>query len=53
VFDVSIKPGAGQGAWDGVDAYDLDAAEDGTVIGFPMLVRGLVDLPDDPVEFLP
>jgi hypothetical protein len=41
------------GAWDGVDAYDLEAAEDGTVVGFPMLVRGLVDLPDDPTEFLP
>jgi hypothetical protein len=38
------------GAWDGVDAYDLEAAEDGTVVGLPMLVRGLVDLPGDPTE---
>lgn len=36
------------GAWDGVDAHDLEAAEDGTVVAFPMLIRGLVDLPGDP-----
>lgn len=35
------------GAWDGVDAYDLEAAPDGTVVGFPMLVRGATDLPGD------
>ena len=38
------------GAWDGVDAHDLEAASDGTVVAFPMLVRGELDLPgDDPV----
>ncbi|MDT4947214.1 MAG: hypothetical protein QOH14_3947 [Pseudonocardiales bacterium] len=37
-----------------IDAHDLEAAEDGTVVGFPMLVRGLVELPDDPiVETIP
>jgi hypothetical protein len=36
------------GAWDGIDAWDLEAAEDTTVVGFPMLVRGLVALPGDP-----
>jgi hypothetical protein len=29
------------GAWDGIDAYDLEAGSDGTVVGFPMLVRGM------------
>lgn len=37
------------GAWDGVDAHDLESAEDGTVIAFPMLVRGLLPLPGDTV----
>ena len=38
------------GAWDGIDAYDLEAAEDGTVVGFPMLIRGasLIPEPGDP-----
>jgi len=35
------------GAWDGIDAWDLEAAPDTTVVGFPMLVRGLVPLPGD------
>lgn len=34
------------GAWDGVDAYDLEASGD-VVVGLPMLVRGLEDLPGD------
>jgi hypothetical protein len=37
------------GAWDGIDAWDLEAALDTTVVGFPMLVRGLVPLPGDDV----
>ena len=35
------------GAWDGIDAWDLEAAGDTTVIAFPMLVRGLISLPGD------
>ncbi|WP_088290509.1 SbcC/MukB-like Walker B domain-containing protein [Kineosporia sp. A_224] len=35
------------GAWDGVDAHDLEAGPDGTVVAFPMLIRGLIDLPGD------
>ena len=35
------------GAWDGIDAHDLEAGSDGTVVAFPMLVRGLLDLPGD------
>jgi hypothetical protein len=35
------------GAWDGVDAWDLEAGPDTTVVAFPMLVRGLHPLPDD------
>ncbi len=35
------------GAWDGVDAWDLEAGLDGTVVGFPMLVRGLDPLPGE------
>jgi len=35
------------GAWDGVDAHDLEADEHGTVVAFPMLVRGLTPLPGD------
>ncbi len=34
------------GAWDGVDAYDLEAGPDGTVVAFPMLVRGLSPIPE-------
>ncbi|MGH8188497.1 MAG: SbcC/MukB-like Walker B domain-containing protein [Steroidobacteraceae bacterium] len=34
------------GAWDGIDAYDLEAGADGTVVAFPMLVRGLTPIPD-------
>jgi Putative exonuclease SbcCD, C subunit len=37
------------GAWDGIDAWDLESAHDTTVVGFPMLVRGLVPLPGDDV----
>jgi hypothetical protein len=37
------------GAWDGIDAWDLEAALDTTVVGFSMLVRGLVPLPGDDV----
>lgn len=37
------------GAWDGIDAWDLEAAPDTTVVGFPMLVRGIVPLPGDDV----
>jgi hypothetical protein len=32
------------GAWDGIDAYDLEAGSDGTVVAFPMLVRGLLPI---------
>jgi SbcC/RAD50-like, Walker B motif len=35
------------GAWDGLDAHDLEADADGMVVAFPMLVRGLLDLPGD------
>lgn len=38
------------GAWDGVDAHDLEADEHGTVVAFPMLVRGLTPLPGDTFE---
>lgn len=34
------------GAWDGIDAYDLEAGGDGTVVAFPMLVRGLHPIPE-------
>lgn len=34
------------GAWDGVDAYDLEASGD-VVVAFEMLVRGLESLPGD------
>ena len=37
------------GAWDGMDAWDLEAAGDTTVVGFPMLVRGLIPLPGDQI----
>jgi uncharacterized coiled-coil DUF342 family protein len=37
------------GAWDGIDAWDLEAAGDTTVVGFPMLVRGLIPLPGDQI----
>ncbi|MBI4944346.1 MAG: hypothetical protein HY830_26695 [Actinobacteria bacterium] len=39
------------GAWDGVDAHDLEAGPDGTVVAFPMLIRGLIDLPGDDFAF--
>ncbi len=38
------------GAWDGIDAHDLESAPDGTVVAFPMLVRGLQLLPGDTVN---
>ncbi len=34
------------GAWDGVDAHDLEAGPDGTVVAFPMLIRGSETLPE-------
>lgn len=34
------------GAWDGIEAYDLEAVGD-IVVGLPMLVRGLALLPGD------
>ena len=42
------------GAWDGIDAWDLEAAPDNTVVAFPMLIRGTNDLPGDRIqEFRP
>ena len=35
------------GAWDGIDAWDLEAGPDGTVVAFPMLVRGNEPIPGD------
>lgn len=35
------------GAWDGIDAHDLEAGPDGTVVAFPMLIRGDETLPGD------
>jgi hypothetical protein len=35
------------GAWDGVDAHDLEGASNGTVVAFPMMVRGLTLLPGE------
>ncbi|HEX8345032.1 MAG TPA: SbcC/MukB-like Walker B domain-containing protein [Actinoplanes sp.] len=35
------------GAWDGIDAWDLEAGPDATVVAFPMLVRGINPLPGD------
>jgi tetratricopeptide (TPR) repeat protein len=34
------------GAWDGIDAWDLEAGSDGTVVAFPMLIRGLLEFAD-------
>jgi hypothetical protein len=34
------------GAWDGIDAHDLEAGPDGTVVAFPMLVRGILPIPE-------
>lgn len=34
------------GAWDGIDAHDLEAGADGTVVAFPMLVRGTSRIPE-------
>jgi energy-coupling factor transporter ATP-binding protein EcfA2 len=34
------------GAWDGIDAHDLEAGPDGTVVAFPMLVRGANPIPE-------
>jgi recombinational DNA repair ATPase RecF len=34
------------GAWDGIDAHDMEAGPDGTVVAFPMLVRGLAEIPE-------
>jgi hypothetical protein len=35
------------GAWDGIDAHDLEAGADGTVVAFPMLIRSGQALPGD------
>ncbi|MFJ6730540.1 SbcC/MukB-like Walker B domain-containing protein [Streptomyces sp. NPDC091281] len=35
------------GAWDGIDAHDLEAGTDGTVVAFPMLIRTAQALPGD------
>jgi hypothetical protein len=35
------------GAWDGIDAHDLEAAPDGTVVAFPILIRGVAPLPGE------
>ncbi|WP_331731102.1 SbcC/MukB-like Walker B domain-containing protein [Streptomyces phaeochromogenes] len=35
------------GAWDGIDAHDLEAGADGTVVAFPMLIRASQALPGD------
>jgi hypothetical protein len=34
------------GAWDGIDAHDLEAGSDGTVVAFPTLVRGVSRIPE-------
>ena len=34
------------GAWDGIDAHDLEAGPDGTVVAFPMLIRGVLPIPE-------
>lgn len=34
------------GAWDGIEAYDLEAGDDGTVVAFPMLMRGTSFIPE-------
>jgi hypothetical protein len=36
------------GAWDGIDAHDLEEGPDGSVVAFPMLIRGVEPLPGDP-----
>jgi energy-coupling factor transporter ATP-binding protein EcfA2 len=36
------------GAWDGIDAHELEAGPDQTVVAFPMIVRGSGPLPGDP-----
>ena len=40
------------GAWDGIDAHDLEAAPDETVVAFPMLVRSLSPIPEDAMSQL-
>ena len=35
------------GAWDGIDAHDMEAGPDGTVVAFPMLVRGSIPIPEE------
>lgn len=35
------------GAWDGIDAHDLEAGPDGTVVAFPILIRGTEPLPGE------
>jgi hypothetical protein len=34
------------GAWDGIDAHDLEAGPDGTVVAFPRRVRGAAPIPE-------
>ncbi|MEW2345360.1 SbcC/MukB-like Walker B domain-containing protein [Streptomyces griseoaurantiacus] len=41
------------GAWDGIDAHDLEAGADGTVVAFPMLIRTGQALPEDTDPALP
>jgi hypothetical protein len=41
------------GAWDGIDAHDLEAGPDGTVVAFPMLIRGLSSIPEVGTVMLP
>lgn len=36
------------GAWDGIDAHDLETGPSGTVVAFRMLVRGADPVPGDP-----
>jgi hypothetical protein len=38
------------GAWDGIDAHDLESGGDGTVVAFPTLVRGFEQIPGDVIN---
>ncbi|WP_037623133.1 SbcC/MukB-like Walker B domain-containing protein [Streptomyces aureus] len=41
------------GAWDGIDAHDLEAGTDGTVVAFPMHIRADHPLPGEADPTLP
>jgi len=42
------------GAWDGIDAHDLEAGDaNGTVVSFPMHIRGTIEIPGDDHQLLP